>query len=116
MVGVLFLVGIVIGCLTVTRLGDIYGRKPLFQLGLLLHILVFSVLIFNTSIPLGMLLIFTSGYAVTMKVFIGFTYNLEMMPKQQQVIASTCQFCFESLVFVFCCFYFQHISKDWRYL
>ena len=110
------MVGIVVGCLTVTRLGDIYGRKPLFQLGLLIHITVFSVLIFCHSIPFAFILIFISGYSVTMKLYVGYTYNVEMMPKQYQVLASTCQFCFESLVFVFCCFYFLYISKDWRYL
>ena len=42
LMGVSFLVGIVVGCLTIARLGDIYGRKPIFKLGLYMH-LAFSV-------------------------------------------------------------------------
>lgn len=36
--GSFFLVGIVIGCLTLTRLGDVVGRKPIFIVGMLLQI------------------------------------------------------------------------------
>ena len=38
MMGFSFLLGIVIGCLTVARLGDVYGRKPIYKLGLYLHL------------------------------------------------------------------------------
>jgi MFS family permease len=38
LIGALFLVGIVIGCSTLTRLGDVYGRKPIYMLGICLHI------------------------------------------------------------------------------
>jgi MFS family permease len=36
LIGATFLLGIVFGCLTVTRLGDKYGRKPVYFVGLLL--------------------------------------------------------------------------------
>ena len=44
MMGFSFLFGIVMGCLTIARLGDVYGRKPIYKLGLYMHLL-FSVII-----------------------------------------------------------------------
>jgi MFS family permease len=32
--GAMFILGLVVGCSSLTRMGDVYGRKPLFMLGL----------------------------------------------------------------------------------
>ena len=46
LVGAFFLLGIVVGCSTLTRLGDVYGRKPIYILGLLMHLcFMFGILI-----------------------------------------------------------------------
>ena len=46
LIGAVFLFGIVVGCLSLTRLGDIIGRKPIYLLGLIMHLgfMVFIIL------------------------------------------------------------------------
>ena len=78
--GFAFLVGIVVGCLTIARLGDIYGRKPIFKLGLFMH-LAFTVSITfirtkNLFILYTALLIF--GMSVTARAYVGYSFNIEM--------------------------------------
>lgn len=85
MMGFMFLVGIVLGCATIARLGDIYGRKPIYIIGLYMH-LAFSVLIClfsgdNSIILLYAMLIFF-GMSLTARFYVGYTYNLEMQPKE----------------------------------
>lgn len=119
MMGFMFLVGIVLGCSTIARLGDVYGRKPIYNIGLLMH-LAFSVIICfisgSSSILLlyGLLVFF--GVSVTARFYVGYTYNLEMQPKEHQPFVSTVWFLSESLVYLLVCFYFQSVSKDWIYL
>ena len=78
MIGALFLVGIVIGCSTLTRLGDVYGRKPIYLIGLVLH-LFFTIGILTTeNLIFAYFLLFIFGLSVTSKYYVGYTYNLEM--------------------------------------
>ena len=80
MLGFSFLVGIILGCLTISRLGDTYGRKPIYMLGLLMH-LAFSVCICfltiqNFLIVYGLLVFF--GMSLTARLYVGYSFNLEM--------------------------------------
>lgn len=116
--GFSFLFGIVVGCLTVARLGDIYGRKPIYKLGLCMH-LVFSICIcfLKTSNPFilyGLLLFF--GMSVTARYYVGYSFNIEMQPKSHQPLVSTIQFLSESFVYCFVCLYYIYVSKNWIYL
>ena len=49
LVGAAFLIGIVIGSLTITRLGDVYGRRPIYMLGCVLHLGFCVGIIFSTT-------------------------------------------------------------------
>jgi len=79
-VGTSFLLGIVIGCLTVARLGDVYGRKPIYKLGLGMH-LGFSIGICflqtkNLFVLYGLLIVF--GMSLTARYYVGYSFNIEM--------------------------------------
>jgi hypothetical protein len=89
LIGFCFLFGIVVGCLTITRCGDIYGRKPIYAAGLILHICIMTILLFSHNVHLDYGLLFLLGYSVTMRLYIGYTYNVEMQPKTHAVLAST---------------------------
>ena len=78
MVGSLFVVGIVVGCSTLTRMGDIVGRVPTYKVGLVLHIVSVVCLVLSTSLLLTYILIFAFGLSVTARYYVGYTYNLEM--------------------------------------
>ena len=110
------LFGIVLGCLTITRMGDVWGRKPIYFFGLLIHIIVTCVIVFAKNVIVGYIMLGAMGYSLTMRYYIGYTYNVEMQPKSHAILASTIQFMFESVCYLFICLYFLTISKDWRYL
>ena len=116
LIGAIFLVGIVVGCSTLTRLGDVYGRRPIYLLGLALHLFFIIGMLTAKSPFFAYFLLFVFGLSVTSKYYVGYTYNIEMQPRTHQVLVSTTMFLFESLVFVFICFYFWVISDQWKAL
>jgi len=119
LIGAAFLAGIVIGCSTLTRLGDKHGRRPIYMLGIVMHLFfMFSILIV-TNFYIAYTLIFIFGMSVTARYYVGYTYNIEMQPKSHYVLVSTTQFVFESLTYMFVCSYFWKISNgenSWKYL
>jgi len=78
MIGFTFLTGIVIGCLTVTRLGDIWGRKPVYFIGLICNVFIITGLVFSTNEFLDFCLLFLAGFTTTMRSYVGYAYNIEM--------------------------------------
>lgn len=78
--GVCYLLGIVVGCFTLTRMGDIYGRKYVFIGGMILQICLVIGLVFSPNTILTYVLLFFFGVAITGKQFVGYAFLLEMMP------------------------------------
>jgi MFS family permease len=72
------------------------------------------VVLFSTNAYLDYLCLFIVGISVTMRYYIGYTYNVEMQPHSHQVLAGSMQFIAEAIVFLFVCYYFYKISKYWR--
>ena len=116
LLGASFLAGIVIGCLTLTRLGDILGRKPIYILGLCLNASFAMGVVWVTSQPLAFAMIFVYGMSMSSRYYVGYTYNIEMQPKSHYVLVSTTQFLFESITYLFICIYFWKISTNWKAL
>ena len=114
--GSFFLAGIVIGCLTLTRLGDIVGRKPIFIIGMLMQITVCITIVFMTNAWAVYGLCLVMGIALTGKQYVGYTYLIENQPKSKQVIVGSFEFMLEAVVFFMVCVFFLWISKDWRLL
>jgi MFS family permease len=116
LIGALFLLGIVVGCSTLTRLGDVYGRRPIYLLGLCMHIFFMCGILLSTNMYLSYFLLFIFGMSITARYYVGYTYNLEMQPKSKYVLVSTTMFLFESVVYFFICIYFRFIAKNWQVL
>ena len=116
LIGSVFLLGIVVGCSTLTRLGDILGRKPVYMLGLVMHISFMTGLLISTNLYFSYVLLFIFGLSITSRYYVGYTYNLEMQPKSHYVLVSTTMFVFESVVYIFIVIYFSSISSNWKYL
>lgn len=118
MMGFSFLAGIVLGCLTIARLGDVYGRKPIYRLGLVMHLVLMITITFLTTqsflVLYALLVLF--GMSVTARYYVGYSYNLEMQPLYAQPFVSTVMFLAESLVYILVCIYFMAISKNWVYV
>lgn len=106
--------GIVIGSLTLTRLGDIHGRKPIFMLGLVMHLGFMAGMIINTNYILCYLLVFIFGLSLTARYYVGYAYNIEMQPKSHYVLVGTSMFLIESVAYLTICIYFMNFSKYWK--
>ena len=116
LIGAMFLCGIVIGCMTLTRMGDVVGRKPIYMLGVLMHIGVMCGLLLSTDAYFDFLLVFLFGMSVTARYYVGYAYNLEMQPKSHYVLVSTSMFLIESVVYITICLYFWLVKGPWQIL
>ena len=88
-IGFVFLVGIVVGCSTLTKLGDFYGRRPVFMLGYAMNFVCIVALIFSHNVWIDFFILFCLGLSIAARYYVGYTYNVEMCPKAQQVWVST---------------------------
>jgi len=113
MIGACFLSGIVVGCTTLTRLGDVVGRKPIYMLGVVMHICAMLGILSAKSSTFAFFLIFTFGMSVTARYYVGYSYNLEMQPKSHYVLVSTSMFLCESFIYIIICLYFWLIAGPW---
>ena len=69
-----------VGCGTLTRLGDVYGRKPIYILGILLHLAFMAGILVVTVDILLFGLTFVFGLSISSRYYVGYTYNIEMQP------------------------------------
>jgi MFS family permease len=73
--------GIVVGCLTLTKLGDYYGRRPLYLVGLAMNFVLVSLLMFSEQPVLTTICLFGLGLSITARYYVGYTFTVEMNPK-----------------------------------
>lgn len=116
LVGALFLIGIVVGCSFITKMGDSYGRRLIYALGLFVNGAIVVVVVFSKSVILTYFCLFMLGISITARYYVGYTYNLEYQLKRNQVVVSTIQFMAESVVYLLDIAYFVYISDNWVYL
>lgn len=114
--GSCFLLGMVIGCLTLARMGDLYGRKKVFLFGMACQLIATCGLLVSTSEVANYLLLLVLGWAVTGKQFVGYSYLIELQPKSKQVLIGSAEFMFEAVAYFSVCAYFYWVSKYWQFV
>jgi MFS family permease len=82
-IGFIFLVGIVVGCSTLTKMGDYYGRRPVFMLGFFMNFVCITALIFSHNVIFDYFVLFGLGLSIAARYYVGYAYNVEMCPKAQ---------------------------------
>jgi len=63
-------------------LADIYGRKPLFMIGLVLYLIVVISTYFCRNLNLLYFIITLGGISETGRYYVAYVYIVEMMPKK----------------------------------
>ena len=114
--GSFFLAGIVIGSVTITRIGDTYGRRQGFLVGLILQSVITFLMLFISSAYVAYFFCLLIGIGCTGKQYVGWNLLLEYQPKNKQVLIGCLEFIFEALIFIFITVYFGWIAKEWRYM
>lgn len=62
-------------------LGDKYGRKKLFAVGMTMNLLMYTVMMWTHDLNVMLFSIFVQGGLNSIRMNIGYLYLLEMMPK-----------------------------------
>lgn len=112
LVGSMFFVGTFIGSFVLPRAADIYGRKPLFLVGLTLYIAVVITLFFNRSLSFLYVLMFLGGVAETGRYYVAYVYCVEMMPQQVQDATGIYIFTVFGFVMTYIALQFWFITND----
>ena len=84
LIGSMFFVGTFIGSFILPRASDIYGRKPLFLIGLVIFFGVITAAYFVTNLYVLYFIIFMGGISETGRFYVAYVYVIEMMPKKHQ--------------------------------
>ena len=78
--GSAFITGCFFGSFIFPRCADIYGRRPIFMIGLCIQICVVLSSLFCTSLDLAYFLLFMGGVGETCRYYVAYVYAVEMMP------------------------------------
>ena len=81
--GSLYFVGFMFGSLTLLRLADMYGRRPIYYIGIVLHLVSVTFTIFIDSLVSRYLFMTLLGVATAVTVCGTFVLLLELIPAKQ---------------------------------
>ena len=112
MIGSMFFVGTFTGSFVLPRAADIYGRKPLFLIGLALYIVVTIALFFVSSLGWLYFLLFLGGISETGRYYVAYVYCVEMMPKKVQDSTGLYIFLVFGVAMTYIALQFWYITKD----
>ena len=84
MLGSSFFIGTFTGSWILPRASDIYGRKPLFLIGLFIYFGVVTASYFCTNLYLMYFIIFMGGISETGRYYVAYVYAIEMFPTVNQ--------------------------------
>ena len=103
--GSLYFVGFMLGSLTLLRLADIFGRRPIYFLGIVLHLASLTLAIFIESLLSRYLCIAALGVATAITVNCTFVYMLELVPANRQNLLGGFPHALDGLNIAFCTLY-----------
>ena len=108
----MFFVGTFSGSFILPRASDIYGRKPLFLIGLSLYICVVIALFFVNSLWLLYVMMFLGGISETGRYYVAYVYAIEMMPEKVQDATGLYIFLVFGTAMTYIAVQFWFITKD----
>ena len=111
-IGSMFFVGTFSGSFVLPRAADIYGRKPLFLIGLSLYICVDVALFFVNTLPMLYVLMFLGGISETGRYYVAYVYCIEMMPEKVQDATGLYIFLVFGTAMTYIAIQFWFITKD----
>lgn len=111
-IGSMFFVGTFTGSFILPRAADVYGRKPLFLIGLSIYIAVVIALLFNKSLYFLYVLLFFGGISETGRYYVAYVYAVEMFPKKWHDWTGLMIFMVFAFAMTYIALQFWFITKD----
>ena len=112
--GSLYFAGFMLGSLTLLRLGDIYGRRPVYLLGLALHLISMVLVMAISSQTARYVSISMIGFATSITVNLTFVLLLELAPAKDSGLLGGFPHALDGSNILFCTFYLTQISRHWE--
>lgn len=109
-----FITGCFVGSFFLSRLADIYGRRPIFIVGLCLQICVVICSLFCKSIYFAYFLLFLGGIGEVGRYYVAYVYNVEMMPLSLQNDTGLYIFLVFGFAMSYIALQFWFLTKNWR--
>ena len=106
LLGSSYFIGWTISLLFVPRLADMYGRKKIFVVGMVLQVLVYFGVIFARSITFMTVMLGISGLINGVRNTLGYVYMMEFVSERHQTVVGTVEMSCETMVSVFGALYF----------
>lgn len=95
----------------IPRLADVYGRRPMFILGLILFIATCIGLIVSRDIMAMYAFLFLGGISECGRCYVAYVYAIEIIPKRMQSLAGLIYFLGFATCKILVCLYFM-LSKE----
>ena len=111
-IGSMFFVGTFSGSFVLPRASDIYGRKPLFLIGLSLYICVVIALFWANSLAYLYVMLFLGGISETGRYYVAYVYVIEMVPEKVQDATGLYIFLVFGSAMTYIALQFWFITKD----
>ena len=95
------------------KLGDIYGRKPVFSVSAVLNATLYTVLMVTESLTVLTVVSFMFGMISSLRVNIGYVYLIEFMPKSWQSTMGSVWSVIEGSIYVMATLSFWLLTRNW---
>jgi MFS family permease len=84
LLGMMIFVGWLTACFFIPRIADIYGRKPVFLVSMIVHLFIIIGLFLSTNMTFTIVLMFFIGLCAVGRYNVAFLYALEFMTDEKQ--------------------------------
>ncbi|TNV80292.1 hypothetical protein FGO68_gene6246 [Halteria grandinella] len=115
LIGSMYFAGITSSALIIPRLSDLYGRRIVYFVSMVGHLLAYFVMLVSQSLDLTLAMMLLFGFFSLGRASIGYIYMQELTPTKQQTVVGTLVQVGTGLVQILAAVYFAFISKQWQY-
>ncbi|CDW90392.1 UNKNOWN [Stylonychia lemnae] len=113
LLGSIYFVGWAIAAIFLPRLSDIFGRKYVYFISMLLHAIMYLGMIISRNLNLTIVLMGFFGFFSLGRTSVGYLYMQELTPTKQQTFIGTFLQIVNGSIASLIAIYFLYVSKHW---
>ena len=112
LIGVVGFFGVALGCLFLPRMGDLYGRKPIFCVCLTLQAPLYFLVTYTTNVKIAYIIMFVTGPMVIGRMACGFLLIMELVHSRNAPRVGAALMVAEGGALVVWTIYFKWVSQN----